>query len=330
MDVLVYSARSYDQQYLTAANGGTHNLVFQPASLDASTATLAANFPAVCCFVDDKAPAEALEVLAAGRTRLLTLRCTGFNNVDLAAAERLGITVARVLRYSPYAVAEHAVALLQTLNRKTHRAYNRTREYNFLLDGLLGFDLHGKTVGIVGTGKIGEVLSGIMKGFGCRVLAYDVVQNPACVAQGVEYLPLDELLALSDIISLHVPLLPQTRYLINGETLGKMKPGVIIINTSRGGLIDTAALIEAIKSGQVGGAGLDVYEEEDGLYYQDLSGSKTRDDIFSLLVSFPNVIVTGHQAFFTHEALTTIAETTIHNISDFAAGRTSDNVLQTH
>lgn len=328
MNVLVFSARPYDQNYLQKANDGTHTFDFTADALTADTARLARGYEAVCCFVDDHAPAEVIERLAEGGTKLLTLRCTGFNNVDLKAAERHGITVARVLRYSPYSVAEFAVALLLTLNRKTYRAYNRTREYNFLLDGLLGFDLHGKTVGVVGTGKIGEVFCGIMQGFGCRVLAYDVQQNPRCVEIGVEYLGLDALLPECDIVSLHVPLLPETRHLINADTLGKLKRGATLLNTSRGGLIDTPALVDALRSGRVGAAGLDVYEEEEGLYYQDLSATPTRDDVLSTLLAFPNVIVTGHQAFFTHEALSTIAATTIANLSDFEQGRESENVLR--
>jgi D-lactate dehydrogenase len=328
MRVLVFSARPYDQEYLQRANNGQHELSFTADALTTDSAWLARGYEAVCCFVDDHAPAEALAQLAENGTRLLTLRSTGFNNVDLKAAAEHGVTVARVSRYSPYSVAEFAVALLLTLNRKTYRAFNRTREYNFLLEGLLGFDLHGKTVGVVGTGKIGEVLCGIMQGFGCRVLAYDVQQNPACVAMGVQYLPLDELLPQCDIISLHVPLLPETRHLINAETLGRLKRGATLINTSRGGLIDTPALVAALRSGQVGAAGLDVYEEEEGLYYQDLSATPTRDDVLSTLLAFPNVIVTGHQAFFTHEALSTIAATTIASLNDFEAGRTSENVLR--
>jgi D-lactate dehydrogenase len=328
MRVLVFSARPYDVEYLQQANAGQHELSFTADALSAESARLAQGYEAVCCFVDDHAPANVIAQLAEGGTRLLTLRSTGFNNVDLLAAEKNGITVARVSRYSPYSVAEFAVALLLTLNRKTYRAFNRTREYNFLLEGLLGFDLHGKTVGVVGTGKIGEVLCGIMQGFGCRMLAYDVQQNPACLKMGVEYLPLDELLPQCDIISLHVPLLPETRHLINAETLGKLKRGATLINTSRGGLIDTPALVAALRSGQVGAAGLDVYEEEEGLYYQDLSATPTRDDVLSTLLAFPNVIVTGHQAFFTHEALSTITATTIANISDFEDGRTSENVLR--
>lgn len=328
MNVLVYSARPHDQKYLQEANDGAHSLTFTADALTSDSARLAHGYEAVCCFVDDHAPAEVLAKLAEGGTKLVTLRSTGFNNVDLKAAEQHGIAVARVSRYSPYAVAEFATALLLTLNRKTYRAYNRTREYNFLLEGLMGFDLHGKTVGVVGTGKIGEVFCGIMQGFGCRVLAYDVQQNPACEQMGVEYLALDALLPQCDILSLHVPLMPETRHLLNADTLGKMKRGATLINTSRGGLIDTPALVEALRGGQVGAAGLDVYEEEEGLYYQDLSATPTRDDVLSTLLAFPNVIVTGHQAFFTHEALSTIAATTIANLNDFAAGRVGENVLR--
>jgi D-lactate dehydrogenase len=265
--------------------------------------------------------------LAEAGVKLVTLRSTGFNNVNVDAAHRLGITVMRVANYSPWAVAEFAVALLQTVNRKIHRAYNRTRENNFLLDGLQGRDLHGKTIGVVGTGRIGMIFGKIMKGFDSRLIGYDVAQNPDCVALGMEYLPLDEVLAQSDVISLHVPLLASTRYMINAGTLAKMKRGVILINTSRGALIDTGALIEALKSGQVGAVGLDVYEEEDGLFFRDRSDQIITDDVFTLLVSFPNVLVTGHQAFFTCEALSEIADTTIRNLTDFESGRNNDNTL---
>lgn len=328
MRVLVYGTRPYDQEFLEAANEGIHELVFTPASLDEHTAALAQSFPAICCFVDDDVSAPVLRQLAEGGTKLVTLRSTGFNNVDLKAAEELGITVMRVSYYSPYAVAEFAVGLMMTLNRKIHRAYNRTRENNFLLNGLLGFDVHGKTVGVAGTGKIGATFARIMTGFGCKLLGYDVRDNPECLELGMQYVSVDELFAQSDIISLHLPLLPQTYHFVNAERIARMKRGAMLINTSRGGLVDTEALIEALKSGQVGAVGLDVYEEEEHLYFHDLSDQILTDDVFARLVTFPNVLVTGHQAFFTREALTTICETTIRNISDFEAGRENENVLK--
>jgi D-lactate dehydrogenase len=328
MQVLVYDAHSYDREFLDAASGGSHTLSYTTAQLDEQTAALAQGIPAICCFVNDDGSEPVLRQLAEGGTRLLTLRSTGFNNVDLAAAERLGITVTRVTSYSPYAVAEFAVGLLQTLNRKIHRAFNRTRENNFRLAGLLGHDIHGKTVGVVGTGKIGVVFARIMQGFGCTVLAYDVAENPECLAIGVRYTSLEQLLSAADIVSLHVPLMPATHHLINAGTLALMKPGAMLINTSRGGLIDTEALLDALRAGRLGGVGLDVYEEEEGLFFRDLSDQIIADETFARLVTFPNVLVTGHQAFFTHEAMTTIAQTTIRNIDDFAAGRENENVLK--
>uniref|UniRef100_UPI00333E8752 2-hydroxyacid dehydrogenase n=1 Tax=Gemmatimonas sp. TaxID=1962908 RepID=UPI00333E8752 len=256
-------------------------------------------------------------------------RSTGFNNLDLTAAAAHGIACYRVGYYSPYAVAEFAVGLLQTLNRRIHRAWSRTREFNFRLAGLLGRDLHGQTVGVIGTGKIGTIFARIMHGFGCPVLATDVVQQAELIALGVRYVPLDELLRESDIISMHVPLLPDTHHLLNATTLAKTRPGVTIINTSRGGLIDTASLVAAIESGHVGAVGLDVYEEEDGKFFRDLSDTVMHDDVLARLISFPNVLLTSHQAFFTQEAMTTIAETTIANLDDAAAGRASANLLGT-
>ncbi len=328
MNILVYDTHSYDRKFLEAANHGQHSLSFTPAQLDLQTAALAQGFEAICCFVNDQASAPVLEKLAAAGVRLIALRCTGFNNVDLATAERLGITVMRVSNYSPYAVAEHAVALLQTLNRHVHRAYNRTREFNFRLAGLLGRDIHGRTAGVVGTGKIGLAFASIMKGFGCTLLGYDVTPNPACIELGMSYIALDDLLARADIISLHVPLMPQTRHLINADTLARMKLGAFLINTSRGGLIDTDALLQALLQNRLAGVGLDVYEEEEGKFFKDLSAEIMPDETLARLMTFPNVIVTGHQAFFTEEAVTTIAETTLRNINDFAAGRGNENVLK--
>jgi D-lactate dehydrogenase len=328
MRVLVYDAHSYDQTFLDAANAGRHELTYTTAPLDAQTAALARGYPAICCFVNDDASPEVLAQLAAGGTRLLALRCTGFNNVDLAAAERAGVAVMRVATYSPYSVAEHAVALLMTLNRRIHRAFTRTREFNFRLAGLMGRDLHGGTVGVVGTGKIGAVFAAIMRGFGCELLGYDVVESPACRALGLTYVPLGEVLARSDVVSLHVPLLPQTRHLINADTLATMKPEAYLLNTSRGGLVDTGALVAALARGHLAGVGLDVYEEEDGKFFRDLSDRPMSDEVLARLLTFPNVLVTGHQAFFTRVAYTTIAETTLANLDDFAAGRANANVLR--
>jgi D-lactate dehydrogenase len=327
MKVLVYDTHSYDRTFLDTANAGKHQLDYTTAQLDAQTAALAEGYDAVCLFVNDHAKGEALQRLGAGGVRLIVQRSTGYNNIDLAAAAKLGITAMRVSHYSPYAVAEHAVALLMTLNRRIHRAYNRTREFNFRIAGLLGRDIHGMTVGVIGTGKIGAIFARIMQGFGCTVLAYDVHENPECQAMGVRYVSLDELWPQCDIISLHAPLTPETHHLVNAATLAQMKPGSFIINTSRGGLIDTEALIAAVSSGHIGGVGLDVYEEEAGKFFRDLSDAPLTDDTLARLLTFPNVLLTGHQAFFTNEAITTIAEVTIRNIDDFAAGRTNENVL---
>jgi D-lactate dehydrogenase len=327
MRVLVYDTHSYDREFLSAACAGRHALTFTAAQLDLHTAALAQGYDAVCLFVNDRATADVMAVFAAGGVRCIAQRSTGFNNLDLAAAAAHGIACYRVGFYSPHAVAEFAVGLLQTLNRRIHRAFNRTREFNFRLAGLLGRDLHGRTVGVVGTGKIGAIFARIMLGFGCPVLATDVVPQPELLALGVRYVPLDELLRESEIISLHVPLTPDTHYLLNATTLATTRQGVTIINTSRGGLIDTVALVAAIESGHVGAVGLDVYEEEDGKFFRDLSDAVMHDDVLARLISFPNVLLTSHQAFFTQEAMTTIAQTTIANLDDAAAGRENPNVL---
>jgi len=328
MKVLVYSTRSYDKEFLEAANQGKHELHFTETQLEESTTVLARQYPSVCCFVDDILNKKVIKRLSDGDTRLVTLRATGFNNVDLRAAEQLGMTIMRVSRYSPYAVAEFAVGMMLALSRKIHRAYNRVREGNFLLDGLIGFELHGKTVGIAGTGKIGSVLARILHGFGCALLAYDVTENPECTELGVRYVPLKELLSKADIVSLHLPLTPETRHLINDENLAYMKPGAMLINTSRGALVDTRALVRALKKGRLGAVGLDVYEEESHIFYEDLSDEIIPDDVIMRLLTFPNALVTGHQAFFTREAMAVIAETTIQNISDFAAGHENENILR--
>jgi D-lactate dehydrogenase len=291
--------------------------------LTLQTSVLAANFPAVCVFVNDELDAQVLTTLATHGVRLIALRCAGFNNIDLAAAQQLRLKVMRVPAYSPYAVAEHTAGLILALNRKLHRAYNRVREGNFALDGLLGFDLHGQTIGLIGTGKIGQIVARIMAGFGCRLLAYDLFPSAECQALGVEYVPLAQLFRQADIISLHCPLTPENHHLINAATLSQMKPGVMLINTSRGALVDTQAVIEALKSGQVGYLGLDVYEEESDLFFEDLSSQVIQDDTFARLLTFPNVIITGHQAFFTRNALERIAEVTLTNISNFEQGMTT-------
>ncbi|CBJ49727.1 2-hydroxyacid dehydrogenase [Ralstonia solanacearum] len=320
MRILFFSSHRYDEDSFRAAqarSGHGFELVFQRAHLDVHTAPLAASFEVVCPFVNDCLDADVLAVLAAGGTRLIALRSAGFNHVDLAAAQRLGLTVARVPAYSPHAVAEHAVGMILTLNRRLHRACNRTREGDFSLDGLLGFDLAGKTVGVVGTGQIGQVFARIMAGFGCRLLAFDPFPQAAL---GVTYVPLPTLLAQSDIVSLHCPLNADTHHLIDARALASMKMGAMLINTSRGGLIDSPALIDALKSGQLGHLGLDVYEEEADLFFEDRSADVLQDDVLARLLTFPNVIVTAHQAFFTREALAGIADTTLANAAAWAAG----------
>ncbi|MBI3949329.1 MAG: 2-hydroxyacid dehydrogenase [Acidobacteria bacterium] len=326
MRVAVFSTKPYDRQFLQAANAKYgHELVFFEPRLTYETRALAAGFPALCVFVNDQLDATVLAELAQQGTRLIALRSAGFNHVDLIAAGELRLTVVRVPAYSPHAVAEHTVTLMLALNRKVYRAYARVREGNFALDGLLGFDMYGRTVGIVGTGKIGAIVAQIMKGFGCHLLLYDPFPNPACEALGGGYVSLPELFAASDIITLHCPLTPETYHLINAEALNQMKSGVMLINTGRGALIDTRAAIRALKSGKIGYLGLDVYEEEADLFFEDLSNRVIQDDVFARLLTFPNVIITGHQAFFTQEALENIAETTLANITDFEQGWPSPN-----
>ena len=279
------------------------------------TASLAKDADAVCVFVNDKVNAGVIQQLKKQGIEFIALRCAGFNNVDLVAAKEADLRVCRVPAYSPEAVAEHAVALMLTLNRKTHKAYNRVREQNFALNGLLGFDLHGKTIGVIGTGRIGQAFCRIMRGFGCRVLAFDVIANRDMEAIGVDYVPLIELLQQADVVSLHTPLNDQTRHLINKDTVPFMKRGVMLINTSRGALIDTAAIIGALKTGHIGALGIDVYEQEEHIFFRDLSDHIIEDDTIQRLTSFPNVLVTAHQAFFTKEALDEIAETTLFHLA---------------
>lgn len=329
MRVAVFSTHSYDRSSLLAANTHhSHELVFLEPRLSEQTASLASGFPAVCVFVNDRVSAVAQRVLAAGGTRLIATRSAGFNHIDLTAAEELGLTVVRVPAYSPYAVAEHTLGLMLALNRHIHRAYNRVREGNFALDGLLGFDLHGRTVGIVGTGRIGAIVARILHGLGCRLLAHDVSASADCLSLGVTYCDLPTLLKQSDIVTLHCPLLPATHHLIDARAIAHMKPGVMLINTSRGGLVDTRAVIEGLKSGLIGYLGLDVYEEEEELFFENLSDQVLRDDVFARLLTFPNVIITGHQAFFTREALDNIAHTTLANITAFERGELLENAVR--
>lgn len=330
MKTAVFDTHGFDRDALERTNARFgHELTFFEPRLTRDTAALAAGFAAVCCFVNDRLDADTLDILRRQGVRLIALRSAGFNNVDLAAAMRLGLAVVRVPEYSPYAVAEHAVALLLTLNRKTHRAYGRVRESNFSLDGLVGFDLHGKTVGVIGTGRIGATMLRIMHGFGCRLLAQDVRPNAALAAElGVRYVPLQELIGESDIISLHVPLTPETRHLIDAAALARMKRGTILINTGRGALIDTQALVAALKRGHIGAAGLDVYEEEEEVFFKDLSDQVLQDDVLARLLTFPNTLVTSHQGFLTHEALANIAETTLANIQAFERGEPLANEVR--
>ena len=329
MRVSIFSTKSYDRKFLETANaGGGHELVFHEARLSSDTAPLAAGSEAVCAFVNDRIDAEVIGILAKGGARLIALRCAGFNQVDLDAAAAHGINLRRVPAYSPFAVAEFALGMILTLNRQYHRAYNRVREGNFSIEGLMGFDLNGCTVGIIGTGKIGCLTVKPLAALGCEVIGCDPFENPDFTALGGRYVTRDELFEKSDIISLHCPLTPESHHLINSRTLEKMRDGVMIINTSRGALIDAAEVIGALKSGKVGYLGIDVYEQEGDLFYQDLSNQIIQDDVIQRLLTFPNVIVTSHQAYFTATALRNISETTIANIDDFAAGKSSSNEVR--
>jgi D-lactate dehydrogenase len=320
MKVAVFSTKSYDQRYLERANREhCHELNYFEPRLVEGTVPLADGHAAVCAFVNDQLDTGVLRALHAQGTTLVALRSAGFNHVRLDVADELGLTVVRVPAYSPHAVAEHALTLILSLNRRISRAYNRVRDGNFSLEGLLGFDLHGKTVGVIGTGKIGTLFARIVQGFGCRVLAFDPYPN-AEMERIARYLPFEDLAGASDIISLHCPLTPDTRHLINHEAVEKMKDGVMLINTSRGQLVDTRAVIDGLKRGRIGYLGLDVYEEEEALFFEDLSDQVIRDDVFARLLTFPNVMITGHQGFFTEEAISRIAHTTLENISAFETG----------
>lgn len=319
MKIAFFSAKIYDREFFNKNIHG-HEIIYFEAPLNEQTANLAHGCNAVCLFVNDKLNEPVLKALSAFGIKLAALRCAGFNNVDLGAAKANNISVVRVPAYSPYAVAEHAVALILTLNRKTHKAYNRVKEGNFSLERLTGFDLHAKTIGVIGTGKIGQVFCNIMTGFGCNVLAFDLIADKHLEEAGIKYLPLTELLEQADIISLHCPLNEQTRHIINNHTIDMMKDGVMLVNTSRGALINTTDVINALKTGRIGYLGLDVYEQEETLFFNDLSENIKQDDDIMRLLSFPNVLITSHQGFFTEEALIQIAQTTMQNISDFEAG----------
>lgn len=322
MRVAIFSTKKYDQEFMDEANKQAgHDLHYFETRLTSETCSLVQGFDAVCVFVNDSVDRTVLKAMAEGGVKLLALRSAGFNHVDLKAAKELNIMVARVPAYSPYAVAEHTLALILALNRHIHRAYNRVRERNFALDGLLGFDIRGKTVGVIGTGQIGTVFTRLMSGFGCKLLGNDPTPNKDCQAMGMKYVQLDELFERSHIISLHCPLTPQTHHLINSQVVSKMKNGVMLINTSRGAIVDTKALIDGLKSGKLGSVGLDVYEEEADLFFEDLSDMVIQDDVFARLLTFPNVLITGHQGFFTQEALRSIAETTLGNITAFETGQ---------
>lgn len=326
--VAVYSTKPYDKQFLEeAARNRNVEFHYFEDSISEEIADFVKGFEAVCVFVNDKVTESVIERLAADNVKLIALRCAGFNNVDLEAAAKHNIKIVRVPAYSPYAVAEHTLAMIMGLNRRTHRAFNRVRESNFSLNGLMGFDLHGKTVGVIGTGKIGRIFSKIMIGLGCKVIAYDPYPNEEAKKDGVEYSSLEELFSRSDIISLQCPLTPETHHLINEDSIKLMKKGVMLINTSRGGLIDTQALIEGLKSGRIGYLGMDVYEQEENIFFKDLSDEIIQDDLIMRLITFPNVLITAHQAFFTENAMTNIAETTVNNIVQFQEGKPMDNEI---
>lgn len=326
MKIAFFSTKTHDREFFDRYNT-THEIIYFEAPLNKQTVNLAKGCKAICAFVNDKITATVITELKNSGVELIALRCAGFNNVDITAAKANGIAVVRVPAYSPHAVAEHAVALILTLNRKTHKAYNRVREGNFSLDRLTGFDLYGKTIGVIGTGKIGQVFCKIMQGFGCKVLAFDIIANKELEATGVEYLPLMDLFEQANIISLHCPLTEQTQHIINETSIGMMKQGVMLINTSRGALIDTKAATEALKSGKIGYLGLDVYEQEEKLFFNDLSENVIQDDVIMRLLSFPNVLITSHQGFLTEEALAEIAKTTLGNVDEFEAGQTLKNIV---
>lgn len=329
MDTIIYSSKPYDEAFFNGSNESFgYKLRFVESKLTCDTVNLIREEAVVCAFVNDTLDRSVLTRLVERGVKLIALRCAGINNVDVNAANELGLTVARVPAYSPYAVAEHTVCLMLSLNRKIYRAYNRVREGNFSLDGLLGFDFAGKTIGIVGTGMIGALVARTMSAMGMRVLAHDPVPNPECLGFGVTYVEIDQLLVESDVISLHCPLTSETKHLIDGTALKKMKPGVMLINTSRGAILDTTAVVNELKTKKIGYLGLDVYEQESALFFEDLSSEIIQDDIFERLLSFPNVLITSHQGFFTSNALHNIANTTLETIRAFSNGMPlTDDVL---
>ncbi|MEO0583025.1 MAG: 2-hydroxyacid dehydrogenase [Bacteroidota bacterium] len=327
MKVAVFSTQSYDRVYLDAANQGQHEFHYFEPHLNEETWAIAKGYEGICVFVNDRVTGDVIEKLHAEGLRIIALRCAGFNNVDLSKAKELGIPVVRVPAYSPHAVAEHAVALILTLNRKTHKAYNRVREGNFALNRLEGFDLYGKTVGVIGTGKIGQVFCRIMKGFGTKVIAYDKYPSEEMKVEGVTYVDLSTLFQTAEIISLHCPLNEETHHLLNAEAFDMMQMGTMLINTSRGGLVDTHAAIQALKHKKLGYLGIDVYEQEEKLFFKDLSETIINDDTIARLMSFPNVLITAHQAFFTQHALRQITETTVNNLADFESEKLLPNAV---
>jgi D-lactate dehydrogenase len=329
MKITFFSTQPYDSKSFENHNRDyAFNIKYLDVQLNEQTASLANGADAVCAFVNDRINAVIIKELASSGIKIIALRCAGFNNVDLVAAKEYNVRVVRVPAYSPHAVAEHAVAMMMTLNRKTHKAYNRIREQNFSLNGLLGFDFFGKTVGVIGTGNIGVVFCKIMLGFGCDVLAFDIKENEELKKLGVKYLPVKEILPQADIISLHCPLNEHTKYIINNDAIEMMKPNVMLINTSRGGLMDTKAAVKGLKSGKIGSLGIDVYEQEEKLFFRDLSDTIIEDDVISRLSSFPNVLITAHQGFFTNEALSQIAETTLSNLKAFKEGEELKNEVK--
>ncbi|MCB1000145.1 MAG: 2-hydroxyacid dehydrogenase [Acidimicrobiales bacterium] len=328
MRVAMYSSKPYDETSFAAADpAGRHDVLYLEERLRPTTAPLASGTRAVCAFVNDVVDAETLDVLASVGVRHVALRCAGFNNVDVAAAAGLGIDVVRVPAYSPNAVAEHTIALVLALNRRLHRAYARVRDGNFSLDGLVGFDLAGKTVGVIGTGRIGALVARLMWHFRCDVIAHDVYENPKVTELGMRYVSLDEIWERSDIVSLNCPLTAETYHLVSHDVVARLKPGVMLVNTGRGALVDTVAVIEGLKSGRIGSVALDVYEEEAPLFFEDRSSEVLTDDVFARLLTFPNVLVTAHQAFLTNEALAAIAETTLANLDDLEDGRACANAV---
>ncbi len=328
MNTIVYSTHKFERDYLEKAFEEKYVVNYITSSLSIETAPLAKGYDAVSIFVNDDASSQVLQILGEAGVKFLVLRSAGYNHVDLAAAKKFNIKVAHVPEYSPYAVAEHAVALMLALNRKLIRAHNRVMEQNFALDGLVGFDMNGKTVGIIGTGKIGSVVTKIMNGFGCRILVYDKIENNELKNKyNVIYTDYETLCKESDIITLHVPLTPETKYLIDKNCISKMKRGVMLINTSRGALINTKDVIKSLKTGQIGHLGIDVYEEESDLFFEDHSGDILQDDVIARLMTFNNVLITSHQAFLTDTALKNIAGTTVENLDFFEKNKSCKNLL---